>query len=117
MKNKFFFCCLLCSSTLFAAPNSSGTQRLQNLEREVNSVQQQITDLQQKIHAIRLKEMNEEISSQPLMLDHEWSEYTGKLQKAEDYDNEANKLEADLAKIKLSLKLMTDELNKALPKK
>lgn len=105
---KILFICSLFGCALLSAQSGKDT--------ESANLQKQLTDLQEKIHTLQLKEMNEEISSQQYMLDHDWSEYTGKMSKAEQYELEVKKLEQQVADINQRLEKIKNEMNAQVPK-
>lgn len=97
---KWTFCfsrCLICclgsilALQLSAAQTTSNTPNLANTER-LKTIDLEIEKLDKKLHEYRLKEMNKEIESQPLMFE-QWHEYSDKLEQAENYEDTVHKLE------------------------
>lgn len=84
MLQNFLF--ILCFSFAFFSAHANESNA--SSTNQIVVIDQEIEVLQKKWHSLRLKSMQEEINSQPLMFS-EWAEYATHIKKSEDYEDEA----------------------------
>src|ERR1700722_17878124 len=72
----------------------------QDVSQEAATIDQEIKTLKHELAAYRLKEMNAEIQSQPLMFE-EWTAYVNQLEGAEDQERKIRTIEKHIHELEL----------------
>jgi hypothetical protein len=72
----------------------------QDTSQNAAAIDREIEALKHELAAHRLKEMNEEMQSQPLMFE-EWKAYVNQLESAEDQERTVRKIEKQIHELEL----------------
>ena len=105
---KWYFCLSCLLSLQLLAANSATSNSATSKEERVRRINQQIELLDKKIGEYRLREMNKEMESQPLMFE-QWDEYAEKMEEAEKLGDTEQALEKKRQELILQREKLTQE--------
>jgi hypothetical protein len=84
---------ILCASSTCQAESPAASNS------SLQTIDQQIEILSQQLHEARLKAMQEEINSQPLMFE-EWGKFAKHIKNVEAYETEAERIQNEIDQLK-----------------
>jgi len=91
------------------------TEKLIEINIEINSLQKQLSELEKKVNDNLHQEMREELKSQSLMRSYEWEGFVNQLEAAEAHEEKAKQEEKTINGIKARLLSLAEQIRILLP--
>jgi hypothetical protein len=107
-KMSLFLSFLMCTSVL--ADSNTSSQRLAAIKTEMSVLLEKRAALLKKHTDEERREVNEEVTSMPKMLDSRWGDFVSKLKNAKGYETMVKEDEEELHKIDQRLEQLAAEI-------
>lgn len=95
--------------------SASFTEKLIEINLEIDSLQKQLAELEKKVDDNLHQEMREELKSQSKMRSYEWEGFVNQLEAAEAHEEKAKQEEKTINGIKARLLSLAEQIRILLP--